>query len=233
MFFKVENSSHRPLLEWKYSPIVMRFSSYVGPIAANQTCCLWLIHTYERLSMIYNSVITRKYYQIGVRHRCISTSQYFRSLAAKSLRELDTLMLFYDFISYCIIYYVVCMRSEQKLKCTEIAHRNCMLWTDFPYLRSMPYSWARESFEFEESYIMGRLMPWCRSCRKFKCQFATGESEPWDLWQHVSAYPSICLNGILRHLDIFGKREPSTRFKPQNSMLHGARLPHLYVDDLW
>ena len=76
--------------------------------------------------MIYNSVITRKYYQIGVRHRCISTSQYFRSLAAKSLRELDTLMLFYDFISYCIIYYVVCMRSvhyHTEIACFEpISH---------------------------------------------------------------------------------------------------------------
>ena len=59
MFFLVENSSHRPLLEWKYSGIVMRFSSYIGPTVTNQTCCLWLIHMYERLSMIYNPVVMR------------------------------------------------------------------------------------------------------------------------------------------------------------------------------
>ena len=69
--------------------------------------------------MIYNPLIMRKYCQIGVRYRCISTSQYVRSLATKSDRELDTLMLFYHFISYCIIYYVVCMKSVHYH--TEIA----------------------------------------------------------------------------------------------------------------
>ena len=105
----------------------------------------------------------------------------------------------------------------------SLSHGNYMFWTDLPCLLYMPCSWSRESFEYKESYIMGTPMPWCRSYICFKCQFATGESEPWDLWQHVSAYPSIRLNGISQHLDIFGKREPLTRFKPQNRMLHGAR----------
>ena len=58
--------------------------------------------------MIYNPLIMGKYCQ---RNRCISTCQYVRSLATKSHRELDTLMLFCHFISYLSIYYVVCMKS--------------------------------------------------------------------------------------------------------------------------
>ena len=44
-----------------------------------------------------------------------------------------------------------------------------------------------------------------------------------------------CLNDIPWHLHICGKREFSTHFKPQNSMLHGVRqeLPHLIIHDLW
>ena len=59
--------------------------------------------------MIYDPVIMREYCQIGVRYQCSTTSQYFRSSATRSRRELNTLMLFYHFTSYCILYYVVCM----------------------------------------------------------------------------------------------------------------------------
>ena len=107
---------------------------------------------------------------------------------------------------YIMLHRILCCIYEE----CSLSHGNYMFWTDFPCLHYMPYSWSRKSLECKESYIMGKPMPWCRSCRNFKCQFATGESEPWDLWQHVSAYPSICLNGIPRHLDIFGKQEPST-----------------------
>ena len=36
MFFKMESSSPRPLLEGKYSGLVMRFSSCIGPTVINQ-----------------------------------------------------------------------------------------------------------------------------------------------------------------------------------------------------
>ena len=52
MLFKVENSSHRPLLEWKGSGIVMTFSSCIGPTVINQTFCLSLIHTYRILNFV-------------------------------------------------------------------------------------------------------------------------------------------------------------------------------------
>ena len=79
--------------------------------------------------MIYNPVIMRKYCQIEMRYQCISTSQYVRLLATKSHRELDTLMLFYDFISCCIIHYVVCMKSIHYH--TEIA---CFELISHPYI---------------------------------------------------------------------------------------------------
>ena len=105
------NSSHRPLREGKCSDLVISFSSSMGPTVINQTCCLWLIHMYERLPMTYNPVIMRKGYQIGMRYRCVTTSQYFRSSATKSRRKLDTLTLFYHFISCCILCYVVWMNT--------------------------------------------------------------------------------------------------------------------------
>ena len=89
---------------------------------------------------------------------------------------------------YTILYHIICRMYEEW----SLSHRNHMLWTDIPCVQSMPYSWARVPFECKESYIMGRPIPWYRSCRNSKCHFGTGESEPWDLWQHVSAYPSIC-----------------------------------------
>ena len=42
IFFKVRKWSHRHLLEWKNSGIVIRFSSCIGPEVTNITCFLWL-----------------------------------------------------------------------------------------------------------------------------------------------------------------------------------------------
>ena len=100
MYLKMEGSSHRPLLEGKYGDLVMKFISCIGPTAMDQTCYLRLIHVYERLPMICNPVIMRKYCQIGVMYRCVTTSQYFRSSATRSRRKLDKLMLFYHVVSY-------------------------------------------------------------------------------------------------------------------------------------
>ena len=89
---------------------------------------------------------------------------------------------------YIMLHHILCFTHEE----CSLSHRNRIFWTEFACVHSMPYSWSRESFECKESCIMGRLMPWYRSCRNFKCQFVTGESEPWDLWQHVPVYPSMC-----------------------------------------
>ena len=48
--------------------------------------------------------------------------------------------------------------------------------------------------------------------------------------QNVSAYPSICLNGIPLRKNIFGKRESLTPLKPQNSVL--PEIVNVF-DDLW
>ena len=61
--------------------------------------------------MTYNPVIMIEYCQIGVKYQCITTNQYFRSLATKNERELDPLVSFYQFISYCILYRVVCVNN--------------------------------------------------------------------------------------------------------------------------
>ena len=172
----------------------MRLSSCIGPTVTNQTCYLWLIHTYERLSMIYNPVIIRLYCQIWVRYWCISLNKSVFQVVgyekSQGTERTDVILS-----SYIMLHHILCFMYEE----CSLSHRNCMFWINFPCLHFMPYSWSGESSEYKESYIMGKPMPWCRSCRNFKCQFATGESEPWDLWQHVSAYPSICLNGIPRH----------------------------------
>ena len=119
---------------------------------------------------------------------------------------------------YIMLHHILCCMYEE----CSLSHGNFMFWTDFPCLHYMPYSWSRKSLECKESYIMGKPMPWCRSCRNFRCQFATGESEPWDLWQHVSAYPCMFEwhSMALRH---FWQAGALDCFKPQNSMLHGAR----------
>ena len=131
--------------------------------------------------MIYNPVIMRKYCQIGMRYRCITTSQYFGSSATKSLRKLDKLMLFYHMVSYTRLCLWRVFTITQKF---YVLNR-------FPMPTFNLYLWARERLEHRESYILRNPMLWYRSCRNFKGQFVTGEWKPWGLWQYVSAYPSM------------------------------------------
>ena len=94
VFLTVVNLSHRPVPEREYISRAMRFNRCIVPTVINQTCRRWLIQTYERLSMIRNPVIIMKYshIRVGVRYPCVTTSQYFRSLAVESSIKLDALM---------------------------------------------------------------------------------------------------------------------------------------------
>ena len=81
-------------------------------------------------------------------------------------------------LSFYIILHHILNRMYEEC---SVSCRNFMFWTNFPCLHSMTNSWSGESFEFNNSYLVRKPRLWCRSCRNFKCQFATGESEPWDL----------------------------------------------------
>ena len=132
----------------------------------------------------------------------------------ESRRKLDTLSLFYDFISDYILFYVVFINSVHYH--TEIA---CSEPIFHAYVISLFVGW-RTTWTYRVLHPESCML-WCRSCGRFKCQFVTVEWESWDLWQYVSAYPSTCLNSIQRDLEMFRKQEPSTWLKPQNSLLHG------------
>ena len=152
---------------------------------------------------------------IPVYHNQSASQVVVLQLAMKSSRKLDTLISFYYFSLNCILCYVVCMKNVHYH--TEL---HVLDWFPMPTLYA--YLWTRQSVEHDKSYILRKPRLWCRSCRNSKCQFATGESEPWELWQHVSAYPSVFKWHSMALGDFWQAGAPllPTQLKPHNSMLH-------------
>ena len=190
----------------------MVLSSSLAAVAINQACCLWLLHAYERLWMIYNAVIMRKCCHIGVMYQCITTRQHIRLLCynllwkfAENLTHWSYSMVSYQIISYNMLCVWAVFTVTWKLYALN----------RFPVPKFYPYLWVREPLEHSESYILRKPRLLCRNCKNFRSQFATGEWEPSDLWQYVSVYPSLRLNGI-PHLEIVGKQEPALQTTEQH-----------------